>query len=167
MDNKILFEVPYTLEVNAYPYKDLSDPDAVFPPTYRKNSLLGYKRGVDDFFEIFKIFKEEMSFIIDNEDKSLFENVLTILLQLLEKFKVDSYSNLEQLLIDYIEDLEKYTFFSLEKNELRDQISRMIYNMRRFQIEFYGATLREYLGRREQYDKRLNRILANKPKYIF
>ena len=171
MDNKILLDVPYKLEINAYRYEDLTDPDVFIKPIYRSNSLLGYKKGVDDFFEIFKIFKEEMSFIIDSEDKSLFENVLTILLRLVEKFKVNSNNNsntnLEQLLIDYIEDLGKYTFFSLEKNELRDQISRMIYSMRRFKIEFYEATLREYLGRRKQYNEILNRILNNQPKYIF
>jgi len=43
----------------------------------------------------------------------------------------------------------------------------MIYNMRRFKIEFYEATLREYMGRREKYDKRLNGILNNQPRSVF
>jgi len=178
MDNRILFEVPYTLEIDAYHDEDLSDPDAGFPPYYRRNFLLGYKKGVDDFLEIFWVFKNEMGSTVPistGYEVSFFNKILNRLSGgFLSDFKKNR--DMESVLNDYIEDLEQFKFRTfrpkepykkhtgnmadLKKVEITtDFIARMIFELRQRRVEFYETLLQEYIGRKKDYDEGLRKRL--------
>jgi hypothetical protein len=120
---------------------------------YRTRSLHAHPEGLKAFFELFSIFKDEMSFILPDEpDKSFFERVLTVLKRdFFSEF--ERYGDLEVAISDYIEELEKYEFLSLPKDLFFDKLSKMIYRLRDRRIAFYEALLEDYLANKNKYDK--------------
>jgi hypothetical protein len=122
-------------------------------PRYRTRDLHTHPEGLKAFFELFSIFRDEMSFILpDNPDESLFERVLTVLKRdFLDDF--DQRGDLEDDIADYIEQLERFEFLSLPKGQFFDKLSKMIYNLRARRIAFYEAMLEDYLANKEKYDK--------------
>jgi len=146
----------YELDILAYykrSLKGIKDKKTnVNLKTYRSNTLWGYKEGVDFFLDIFSIFKEEMSYILtENLDKNFIERTLTVLIRdFIDEF--EKKGDLENVLVEYIENLEKYEFLSLQKEVFFDKISKMIYSLRARRIEFYEAVLDDYLANKEKYD---------------
>lgn len=178
---EILFEEPYELEILAHREEDLVDRHIADPKPYRSNILWGYKKGIDYFFEIFWIFKDEMGFLFD-QDKTTFVNVLTFLAGgFLTEFK--EKRDLDDVLVDYIDNLKKYKFITYkpkfpfkkttgnmadykEVEITTNRISKMIINMRQHRIEFYEVILQEYLARKEQYNQKLKEFLKNEHEVI-
>ena len=93
-----------------------------------------------------------MSFILpDNTGESFFERVLTVLIRdFIDDF--DQHGDLEDAIIEYIEELERFEFLSLPKEAFFDKLSKMIYSLRARRIEFYEAVLKDYLANKEKYD---------------
>jgi len=121
-------------------------------PRYRIRDLHAHPESFRAFFELFLLFKEEMSFILtENLDERFFERTLTILIRdFIDEFV--QRGDLEELLIEFIENLERYEFLSLQKEVFFDKISKMIYSLRARRIEFYEAVLDDYLSNKEKYD---------------
>jgi len=121
-------------------------------PRYRTRDLHAHPEGLKAFFELFSIFREEMGFILpDTPDKSFFERVLMVLKRdFLEGF--EQHGDLEDIIVKYIEELEKYEFLSLPKEQFFDKLSKMIYRLRARRIAFYEAVLADYLANKEKYD---------------
>lgn len=121
-------------------------------PRYRICGLHAHPEGFRAFFELFLLFKEEMSFILtENLDESFFERTLTVLIRdFIDDFEKDG--DLENVIIEFIDNLEKYEFLSLQKEVFFDKISKMIYSLRTRHIEFYEAVLNDYLANKEKYD---------------
>jgi hypothetical protein len=122
-------------------------------PLYRTVNLHADPKGLKAFFELFSIFRVEMSFILpDNPDDNFFERVLTVLKRdFLDDF--EQQGDLEDVIAAYIEHLEKFEFLSLHKEQFYDRLSKMIYSLRTRRIAFYEAMLEDYLANKEKYDK--------------
>lgn len=121
-------------------------------PRYRTRTLHAHPEGMKAFFELFFVFKDEMSLILpDNPDETFFDKVLTVLKRdFIDEFK--RQGDLEDSIIEYIEGLEKFEFLSLPKEQFFDKLSKVIYSLRTRRIEFYEAVLEDYLANREKYD---------------
>lgn len=121
-------------------------------PRYRSCSLHAHSEGLKFFFELFSIFKDEMSFILPDEpDKDFFERVLTVLKRdFIDEF--ERRGDLEGVIIEYIEELERFEFLSLSKEQFFNKLSKMIYGLRARRIEFYEALLADYLTNKKKYD---------------
>lgn len=121
-------------------------------PRYRTCSIHAHPEGLKDFFELFSIFKNEMSFILPDEpDKNFFERVLTVL----KRDFLDGFvqrGDLEDTIVEYIEELEKFEFLSLSKEQFFNKLSKMIYSLRTRRIAFYEAVLEDYLANKEKYN---------------
>ena len=122
-------------------------------PRYRIGGIHTHPEGLKAFFKLFSIFRDEMNFILPDEpNKSFFERALTILKRdFLEKF--ERQGDLEDVIVKYIEELEKYEFLSLPKEKLFDKLSKMIYNLRARRIKYYENVLEDYLANKEKYDE--------------
>ncbi len=121
-------------------------------PRYRSGKIHTYPEGLKAYFELFSVFKDEMSLILPDEpDKSFFERVLTVLSR---DFGDDfeQHGDLEEVIVKHIEELEKYEFLSLPKEQFFDKLSKMIYDLRARRIAFYEAVLADYLANKEKYD---------------
>jgi len=105
------------------------------------------------FFELFSVFRDEVSLILpDNPAENFFERVLAVL----KRDFIDNFErqgDLEDVLIEYIKELEKYEFLSLPKEQFYDKLSKMIYGLRARRIEFYEAVLKDYLANKENYER--------------
>ncbi len=164
-DKDIWPEEIYDIDVTAWYLKDLlklTNPaiekyteDFDDLTRYRADDILGYTEGMDSFSDIFLIFKEEMSYLLTKDlNKSFFEKTLTVLIRdFIGEF--EQLGDLEDVIIDYIENLEKYEFFSLQREALFDKLSKMIYSLRARHIKFYEAVLTDYLANKKKYDKLL------------
>jgi len=121
-------------------------------PRYRTRGFHVHPEGLKAFFELFTIFRDEMKFILPDEtDKHFFERVVTVLKRdFLDRF--EERCDLEKTIIEYIENLEKYIFLSLPKEQFFNRLSRMIYGLRTRRIEYYEAVLADYLTNKEKYD---------------
>jgi len=121
-------------------------------PRYRVGEIHTHPEGLIAFFELFFVFKDEMSFILpDDPDKSFFERVLTVLRRdFFNEF--EQQGDLEEIIVKHIEELEKYEFLSLPKEQFYDKLSKMIYRLRTRRIVFYEAVLEDYLANKEAYD---------------
>ncbi len=124
-------------------------------PRYRTGEIHTHPEGLRAFFELFFVFKDEMSLILpDNPDESFFEKVLTVLIRdFINDFK--RKGDLEDIIVEYIEELEKFEFLSLSKEQFFDKLSKMIYDLRTRRIAFYEAVLEDYLANKEKYDKNM------------
>ena len=124
-------------------------------PRYRTGSVYTHPEGLKAFFELFSVFKDEMSLILpENPQESFFDRVLTILVRdFVDDFK--QRGDLEVIIIGYIENLEKYEFLSLSKEAFFDKLSKMIYSLRARRIKYYEAVLEDYLANKEKYDKNM------------
>ncbi len=121
-------------------------------PRYRTRSFHVHPEGLKAFFELFTIFRDEMKFILPDEtDKHFFERVLTVLKRDF-LYRFEERGDLEETIIEYIENLEKYIFLSLSKEQFFNRLSRMIYGLRTRRIEYYEAVLADYLANKEKYD---------------
>ncbi|MFW9878833.1 MAG: hypothetical protein ACFFG0_37615 [Candidatus Thorarchaeota archaeon] len=167
IDENIFTLETYELGVASYHLSDL-EPDIdkatdLDLEAYRDNVLWGYKEGIDLLFDIFSIFKEEMSYMrfLGKKDLHIFEKTRNTLIgDFLANF--EEISDLEGVLTDYIENLEKFSFSSLDKDTFIDRFSRAIYNMRQRRIEFYEAILHEYLANKKKYNESLQGYLKRK-----
>ncbi|MFX1480563.1 MAG: hypothetical protein ACFFCI_20935 [Promethearchaeota archaeon] len=122
---------------------------------YSVCSALGSKQVISDFFKIFSIFKNEMNFILtSNLQENFFEKTLIILTRDFIKH-FEEKGDLENAIIEYIDELEQTTFFSLEKDQVTELISRIIYRLRQSRIDFYEMALQEYSKNKEKYNKKL------------
>ena len=121
-------------------------------PRYRTGEIHTHPEGVKAFFELFFIFRDEMSFILPDEpNKSFFERVLMVLKRdFLDGF--EQHGDLEDVIVKHIEELEKYEFLSLPKEQFFNKLSKMIYRLRTRRIAFYEAVLADYLANKEKYD---------------
>ncbi len=121
-------------------------------PLYRAGGLHAHPEGLKAFFELFSIFRDEMGFILPDEpDKSFFERVLTVL----KRDFIDDFEqrgDLEEVIVEFIEELEKFEFLSLPKEQFFNKLSKTIYNLRARRIAFYEAMLEDYLANKEKYD---------------
>lgn len=131
-------------------------------PRYRAQDMHAHPEGLKVFFELFSVFKSEMSLIIPiSLEESFFEKVLaTLKHDFLDDF--ERQGDLEEALIEYINELEKFEFLSLPKEKFFDKISKMIYNLRARRIEFYETILEDYLANKDRYDKVLDPDLNSK-----
>lgn len=121
-------------------------------PRYRTRDLHADPEDLRVFFELFSVFKDEMSLILPDEpNKSSFERVLTVLIR---DFGDDfeQHGDLENVITNHIKELEKYEFLSLPKEQFFDKLSKMIYDLRARRIAFYEAVLADYLANKEKYD---------------
>ena len=150
----------YRLSSQSWYLKDLlklDDPDIERYtnrlPRHRTSDLHTHPEGLRAFFELFSVFKDEMSLILpDNPKETLFARVLKVLKRdFIDYFK--RQGDLGDLIVEYIEELEKFEFLSLSKEQFFDRLSKMIYSLRTRRIEFYEAVLEDYLANREKYDK--------------
>jgi hypothetical protein len=121
-------------------------------PRYRSGEIHTHFEGLKAFFELFSVFKDEMSLILpDNPGESSFERVLTVLIRdFIDDF--EQHGDLEDAIVKHIEELEKYEFLSLPKEQFFDKLSKMIYDLRARRIAFYEAVLADYLANKEKYD---------------
>ena len=161
-NKEIWDEIIYEIHNVSYYLKDLLkldnpeteryDKDFDELPRYRIRDLHAHPEGFRAFFELFLLFKEEMSYLLTKDlNKSFFEKTLTVLIRdFIGEF--EQLGDLEDVIIDYIENLEKYEFLSLQKEVFFDKISKMIYSLRTRRIEFYEAVLEDYLANKEKYD---------------
>lgn len=124
-------------------------------PRYRTGSVYTHPEGLKAFFELFSVFKDEMSLILpENPEESFFDRVLTILVRdFVDDF--EQQGDLEDIIIGYIENLERYEFLSLSKEVFFDKLSKMIYSLRAHRIKYYEAVLEDYLANKEKYDKNM------------
>ncbi|MFW9969009.1 MAG: hypothetical protein ACFFDF_02335 [Candidatus Odinarchaeota archaeon] len=94
-----------------------------------------------------------MNFVLPDEpNRSFFEKVLIVLKRdFIDDF--EQYGDLEDDISNHIQELEKFEFISLPKEEFFDKLSKTIYNLRTRRIAFYEALLEDYLANKEKNDK--------------
>jgi hypothetical protein len=104
-----------------------------------------------------------MKFILlADSGENFFEKGSAVLVRdFLRKFEQNG--DLQSELINYIEDLEKFDYLSLPKEQFYDKLSKMIYGLRARRIRIYKILLEDYLADKENYKYVLLTIYHNIP----